>query len=145
MNLIYSRFLKREVWAVLPVGSSKISQLRKVLQNGINTLHTCHPPRLPAHALHDSDLLMIKANAESWEVKDGFPCVHKCSKQYLLDLKLTFTKSYQRYKDKIESANDGSRVVSYSRWIQYIHLFFPGLCLAHTIEDICDYCVCIDI
>ena len=37
------------------------------------------------------------------------------------------------------------RIVSYSRWIQYIHLFFPGLRIARSSEDICDCCVRIDI
>jgi hypothetical protein len=77
MNLIQGEFSEREIWAVLPVGSSKISQLYKVLQDGIDTLHTRHPPHVPAHAFHDNDLDTIKADAESWEVKDGFLCVHK--------------------------------------------------------------------
>jgi hypothetical protein len=107
--------------------------------------HTYRPPRVLAHALHDNDLDTIKIDVEFWEVEDGFPSVHRRLKQYLFDSKLTFTKLYQRYKDKIESANDDRRVVSYSRWIQYIHLFFPILCLTHIVEDICDYCVRIDI
>jgi hypothetical protein len=73
---------------------------------------------------------MIKADAESWEVEDGFPYVHKRPNQYFLDLKLTFTKLYQRYKDEIKSANDSRHVVSYLCWIQYIHLLFPGFRLA---------------
>jgi hypothetical protein len=107
--------------------------------------HTCRPPRVPAHALHDNDLDMIKADAESWEVEDGFPYAHRCLKQYLLDPKFTFTKLYHRYKDKIESANDRRHVVLYSRWIQYIHLFFPNLRLVRTVEDVCDCCVRINI
>ncbi len=101
MNLIQSEFSEREIRVVLLVGGSKISQLRKVLQDGIDTLHTRCPSRVPAHALHDNNLDMIKAHAESWEVEDGFPCAHRRPKQYLLDPKLMFTKLYQRYKDKI--------------------------------------------
>jgi len=119
--------------------------LRKVLQDGIDTFHTRRRPRVPAHALHDNDLHKIKADAESWEVEDGFPYAHRRSKQYFLDPKLTFTKLYQRYKDEIESANDTRRVVLYLRWIQYIHLFFPSLRLAQTVEDVCNYYVHIDI
>jgi hypothetical protein len=145
MNLIWSGFSECEIQAILPLGGSKISQLRKVLQDDIDMLHTRHPPCVPTHAFHDNDLDMIKVDAESWEVEDGFPCIHKRLKQYLLDLKLTFTKLYQRYKDKIKFANDGHCVVSYSCWIHYIHLFFPSLSLAHTAKDVCDYCVLIDI
>lgn len=123
MNLIQSGFLEREIRAVLPIGGSKINRLQKVLY-GINILHTHRPPHNLAHALHDNNLDIIKVDVEFWEVKDGFPCAHKRPKQYLLDLKLTFTKLYQRYKDKIESTNDSHRVISYSHWIQYIHLFF---------------------
>jgi hypothetical protein len=88
---------------------------------------------------------MIKADAKPWEVKDSFPYAHRRLKQYFLNPKLTFTKLYQRYKDEIKSANDNHCVVSYLRWIQYIHLLFHGLQLAQTAEDICDYCVHIDI
>jgi len=115
MNMIQNGFSKCEIRAILPIDGSKISQLRKVLQDGINMLHTRRPPCIPGHALHDNDLNTIKADAKSWEVKDGFPYTHRCLKQYLSDSKLTFTKLYKRYKDKIEFANDNRRVVSYSR------------------------------
>jgi hypothetical protein len=111
------RILECEIQVVLLVDDSKISRLCKVLQDGIDMLHTRHPSCIPAHALHDNNLDMIKANAESWEVEDGFPCVHRRSIQYLLDLKFTFTKLYQRYKDKIESTNDNRRVILYSHSI----------------------------
>jgi hypothetical protein len=69
--------------------------------------NTHHPLHIPAHAIHDSDLDTIKANAETWEVKDEFPYTHHRPKQYLLDVTLTFTKLHQRYKAKIEASNDG--------------------------------------
>ncbi len=116
-----------------------------VLKNNIDTLHTPCPPHIPTHAIHDSDLDAIKVDAETWEVEDGFPYTHCCLKQYLLDATLTFTKLQWCYKAKIEASNDGARVVSYSRWIQYVHLFYPGLHLARSIEDICDYYIQIDI
>jgi hypothetical protein len=104
-------------------------------------LHTRCPPHIPAHAIHDSNLDMIKANAETWEVEDGFPCTHRHLKQYLLDVTLTFTKLHQHYRAKIEASNDGACIILYSRWIQYVHLFYPGLCLAHLAKDVCDCCV----
>jgi hypothetical protein len=108
-------------------------------------LHTRRPPHIPAHAIHDSNLDAIKVDVKTWEVKDGFPCTHHCPKQYLLDATLTFTKLHQRYKVKIKASNDGARVVSYSRWIQYVHFFYHGLCLTCSTEDVCDYYVQIDI
>jgi len=94
---------------------------------------------------HDSNLDVIKANAETWEVEDGFLCTHRRLKQYLFYATLTFTKLHQRYKAKIKASNDGACVVSYSRWIQYVHLFYLGLHLAHLVEDVCDCYVWIDI
>ncbi len=94
MNLFQSGFSEREIQAILPVDSSKISRLRKVLQDGIDTFHTRRPLRVPAHAFHDNDLDMIKADVEFWEVEDGFPYARRHPKQYLLDLKLLFTKLY---------------------------------------------------
>jgi len=108
-------------------------------------LHTQGPPHILVHAIHDSDLDTIKANAKTWEIEDGFPCTHCRPTQYLLDATLTFTKLHQHYKAKIEASNDGACVLLYLRWIQYVHLFYPDLCLIHSVKDICDCCVQIDI
>ncbi len=70
---------------------------------------------------------------------------HRRPKQYLLDATLTFTKLHQRYRANIEASNDGVRVLSYSKKIQYMHLFNLGLHLACSAEDICDCCVRINI
>jgi len=108
-------------------------------------LHTQDPLHILAREIHDSDLDAIKANAETWEIKDGFPCTHRRPKRYLLDATLTFIKLHQRYKAKIEASNDGACVISCLRWIQYVHLFYLGLHLTHSVEDVCDCCVRIDI
>jgi len=145
INLLQSEYSKRKIRAIIPVGSARINQLRNVLKNDINTLHTRCPPHIPIHVIHGSNLDVIKANAEIWEVEDEFPCTHRYSKQYLLDVTLTFTKLHQHYKAKIEASNDGARIVSYLKWIQYVHLFYLGLRLARSTKDICDYCVRINI
>ena len=36
------------------------------------------------------------------------------------------------------------RVLSYDRWNQYRNLFFPGLKLTRSREDLCDSCVRLD-
>lgn len=115
INLLQSRYSKCEIQAIILVGGAGIDRLHNVLKNDIDTLHTCHPPHIHAHAIHDSDLDAIKANAETWEVEDGFPCTHHRPKQYLLDATLTFTKLHQHYKAKIKASNDGVCVLSYSR------------------------------
>ncbi len=145
INLLQSGYLECEIRTIIPVGGTKINWLCNVLTNDINTLHTRHPLHIPAHAIHNNDLDAIKADVETREVKDGFPCTHCRPKQYLLDATLTFTKLHQCYKAKIEASIDGAYIVSYSKWIQYMHLFYPGLCLARLAENICNYCVQIDI
>ena len=37
------------------------------------------------------------------------------------------------------------RALSYSRFIQYVKLFYPGLRLSRSKEDLCDACVRIEI
>lgn len=76
MNMIQSKFSECEIRVVLPIGGSKISRLRKVLQDGIDTLHIHRPLHVPIHALHDDDLDTINADAESCKVEDGFPYAH---------------------------------------------------------------------
>jgi hypothetical protein len=73
MNLIWSGFSKCEIQAILPLSGSKISQLRKVLQDGIDMLHTRHPPCVPTHAFHDNDLDMIKVDAKVLGGRRWFP------------------------------------------------------------------------
>ena len=50
-----------------------------------------------------------------------------------------------QFRYKVERENANERIVSYSRWNQYIHLYFPGLRLARSAEDVCDCCVRLDI
>ncbi|KAJ1567337.1 hypothetical protein HK096_010210 [Nowakowskiella sp. JEL0078] len=41
--------------------------------------------------------------------------------------------------------NISAHVMSYSRWLQYVHLNFPGLRLSVLKQDVCDACIRIDI
>jgi uncharacterized protein YsxB (DUF464 family) len=119
INLLQNGYLECKIWAIIPINGARINQLCNVLKNSIDTLYNHHPPHIHVPAIHDSDMDVIKVDAKTWEweVKDGFPYTHRCSKQYLLDATLTFTKLHQRYKAKIKASNDGACVVSYSKWI----------------------------
>jgi hypothetical protein len=77
INLLQSQYLRREIWAIIPINNIRINRLRNGMKNGIDTLHTRRPPHILAHAIHDNNLDTIKADAETWEVKDGFPCTHR--------------------------------------------------------------------
>jgi hypothetical protein len=63
INLFQSGYFERKIWAIIPIGGGRIDLLHIVLKNGIDTLHTHRPPHISAHAIHDSDLDAIKANA----------------------------------------------------------------------------------
>jgi hypothetical protein len=73
INLFQSEYLECEIRAIIPVDDARIDRLRNVLKNGINTLHTRHPPHIPIHIIHSNDMDAIKADAETWEVEDKFP------------------------------------------------------------------------
>jgi hypothetical protein len=92
INLLQNGYSEREIRAIILVSDVRINRLHNVLKNGIDTLHTCHPPHIHVHVIHNSNLDAIKVNAETWEVEDGFPYTHRHPKQYLLDAILTFTK-----------------------------------------------------
>nr|XP_032800654.1 uncharacterized protein LOC116937610 [Petromyzon marinus] len=101
------------------------------------------PPRVPHHALAADDLEAIRESACAWEVEDDFPCSHRRPRQYSVEPNVTWTELYRRYKANLDAV-EGSRVVSYSRWIQYVHVFYPGLRLARTADDACDCCARLD-
>ncbi|EEY66671.1 uncharacterized protein PITG_21820 [Phytophthora infestans T30-4] len=73
---------EREIRAVIPVGSSRIVRLRKVLEEGVETLHTRREPQRPWHALSDDDIAVLKKHCETWILEDGFPCAHRRPRHY---------------------------------------------------------------
>ncbi|XP_075914241.1 uncharacterized protein LOC142908003 [Petromyzon marinus] len=129
--------------AVIPVGGSRVHRLRKALESGVETSRARRPPRVPHHALAADDLEAIRESACAWEVEDDFPCSHRRPRQYSVEPNVTWTELYRRYKANLDAV-EGSRVVSYSRWIQYVHVFYPGLRLARTADDACDCCARLD-
>ncbi|XP_078732831.1 uncharacterized protein LOC144947479 isoform X1 [Lampetra fluviatilis] len=144
LQMLQQGLSERVIRAIIPVGGSRIHRLRKVLENGIETLHTRRPPKVPHHALADDDLDAIKENANTWEIEDDFPCSHRRPRQYFVEPNITWSELYRRYKAKLDAVK-GCRVVSYSRWIQYVHMFYPELRLTRTTEDVCDCCVHLDV
>jgi hypothetical protein len=60
-----------------------------------------------------------------------------------VEAKLTWMELWKRYEKKMVSLE--RRVMSFSRWTQYVKLHQLGVCLTRTAEDICDSCVRINI
>jgi hypothetical protein len=60
-----------------------------------------------------------------------------------VEAKLTWTELWKRYEKKMVSLE--RRVMSFSRWTQYVKLHQPRVRLTRTAEDVCDCCVHIDI
>jgi hypothetical protein len=60
-----------------------------------------------------------------------------------VEAKLTWTELWKRYEKKMVSLE--RRVMSFSRWTQYVKLHQPNVYLTRTAEDVCDSCVRINI
>lgn len=91
-----------QVRAVLGIGGSRIARLKKVLAEGIDSLHTRVPHQTPWHALLDVDTEFMEDDAKSWVLEDGFPCQHRRPRQYFTEAKLTWKEIWQREKDKAD-------------------------------------------
>lgn len=143
--------------AIIPVGGSRVERLRKRLAAGEDvvvdsattataTVRTRPPPK---HALSDDDVATIKADAETWPLQEvpadtDHPLTLACGHwapayRFFSESKLTWAKLHQRYAAATQAR--GGRVVSYSRWTQYVHRLWPEVRLtALGKDDICGDC-----
>ena len=144
ITLIQQGLSEREIRSFLPVGGSKLQRLRKALQSGFEDFHTRKKKPIPSHALSEEDLAFIKADVETWELEDGFPCSHRRPRQYLVEQGIKWINLWERYETKRKAISPDLRIVSYERWLQYIHYFFPGLRLTRSKVDVCDACIRIE-
>jgi hypothetical protein len=76
-------------------------------------------------------------------LEDGFPCSHRPPRQYLLGYNAPWYKVYSEYETRMKA--EGHRVLSLSRWRQYVIRLFPGVKKRKTSEDLCDGCVRLDV
>ncbi|CAK9862503.1 unnamed protein product [Sphagnum jensenii] len=144
LGLMAQGYLDREIKALLGVGGSRVSRLRKIHKDGTwDTSHTRRPMKVPHHALSSDDLTAFIEDFKTWELEDGFPCSHRQPRQYFVEAKLTWTELWKRYEKKMVPFE--RRMMSFSRWTQYVKLHQPGVCLMRTAKNVCDSCVRIDI
>ena len=76
-------------------------------------------------------------------MEDGFPCAHRRPREYFVEENITWKALHATYS--VNMAEKGCRIISLTRWVQYVHYFFPGLRLSKSSEDVCDACVSIEI
>ena len=138
INLINTRLSDIEIRSFLKIGSSRLSRIREYMSNP-----EPKPKHVPSHSATDDDKKRIIDHINSYEKEDGYPCSHRRPRKYFIDIGLTYGKIHEDYREKME--NQGHRFLSYSRFTQYLHYFFPGLRLTRSTEDDCDCCVRIDI
>ncbi|OWY97879.1 hypothetical protein PHMEG_00031484 [Phytophthora megakarya] len=126
LNLLQQGFSEREIKAILPVGGSRVSRLPKVLALGVDTLHTRRQPSTPWHAFTDKGLDNFKAHCSTWVLEDGFPCAHHRPRQYFTEPNLTWLVVHSRYVYDSKREDSDARTMSYSRFTQYVHFYYPG-------------------
>lgn len=77
INLIQQNIPENVIRAIVHVGGSRIDRLRKVVKNGIDTLHTCRAPCVPHHAVTEVDMQKIKEDYKDCLLEEGFHCAHR--------------------------------------------------------------------
>ena len=140
MNLLSLNFSQIEIRAVLKCGATRIDRVNKARNNPEATRQKIRPP--PPHAATEKDLQNIQDCQFDWKLENGFPCPHRRPRQYFSESGVTWDKVWRDYKEKM--INLDQRVLSYNRFTEYIHYFFPGLRLSRTVEDACDACIRIE-
>ena len=139
-TLIGQNYAYNSIRMLLGCGMSKIQRVKRDIENPNRLMANRHAPW---HAATEEDLNRIKSCKRTWELEDGFPCAHRRPREYFVEENVTWKSLHAMYAANLNEM--GYRVISLSRWRQYVHYFFPGLRLSKSTEDVCDACVTIDI
>ena len=145
--MIECGFSQIELRSWFKIGGFRVQRLKAEMKDPTFRSRKLEP-RTPSHAFNEEDFARLKAHVASWNsrLEDGYPCFHRRQKRYFIvkpdQEKVTWEKLHHEYKVKMEQGKH--RVMSYSRWLQYVHYFFPEISIAPPKEDICDGCYAID-
>jgi transposase len=113
LGLMAQGYSNREIKALLGVGGSHVSRLRKIYKDRTwDGSHTRRPMKVPHHVLSSDDLTAFIEDCKTWELEDGFPCSHGRPRQYFVEAKLTWTELWKRYEKKMVSLE--RQVMSFS-------------------------------
>ena len=139
--LVQNNLSNIEIRVMTGCGVSKITRVRKLLKCPALAKPE---PRVPAHACTQKDLDNIRSHLESLETEDGFPCAHRRPIKFFTTAGLSWKKIYLGYKECMILRDPPQRILSPSRWREYVRAFFPGLRLCRPKMDLCDRCVRIE-
>lgn len=145
MALIKRGLSQIETRLLLKIGGPRFQRIAAAVEEGasLETFGTRRERPTPKHAATQEDLNVIHAQALTFSLEDGFPCSHRRPIQYFTDPATTWMGLHAEYA--IVQQAIGARVLSQSRWRQYIGFFYPGLRLTRSKEDACNACVRLDI
>ena len=121
-----------EIKTFLKVGSGRIS---RVMSN-----KPIEPPKAPKHAVKDKDTWRIVDFVLSLDLEPGYPCAHRSLPLYVEgdNQGSSWRSLHEQYKNKCET--EKVRILSYNRFREYVHHFFPTLKLGKTKTDMCNEC-----
>ena len=140
LNLMDMEINNNDIKFFLCCGGSRVNRLRQAKESGFKM---SKEKKIPKHAFIEDDIELIRSYVNALQTEEGYPCSHRRLKHYLLEEGITWKKLWGRYKSRMEDGRN--KVVSYERWLQYVHYHFPGLRLSRTTGDLCDACTRIDI
>ena len=94
----------------------------------------------PKHAVNDGDKKLIVEFILSLDLEPGYPCAHRSIPLYVEgeDQGSTWRKLHAKYEKLCEKNH--SRTISYNRFREYVHHFFPTLKLGENKTDLCNEC-----
>ena len=75
----------------------------------------------------------------TWKVDEGTSCPHREQESYFAEKGLTWSVLHKRYAIVMQA--ESKQVMSYSRWLQYVHFLYPGYRLTRAGESECHACL----
>ena len=96
--------------------------------------------KTPKHAASDADTFRIVDFVLGLDLEPGYPCAHRSIPLYVEgdDQGSNWRKLHEKYKEK--SLAKDVRILSYNRFREYVHHYFPTLKLGKTKTDMCNQC-----
>lgn len=151
-----NRLSQVEIRSFLPVGGYRLDRLSRDLGRPVPGPVECpaasggaqgealpSSAQKPWHAVTQSDIDAIAAHISTWEIEPGFPCAHRIQLEYLADPTLEWGTLHEQYRAEREMS--GERVLSPTRWREYVRHLKPRLRRGRVLSDLCNTCYRLDI
>jgi len=135
-SLITQGYSEIEIRSFLGIGGYRFCRIKSELSNPLLREQKQSRVYIPKHALSKADMERIIAVQNGWKVENGFPCSHRRLRRFFTEEKVSWFSLWLDYAEQMKQSN--YRIVSYSRWLQYIHFMYPELSLSRTKVDLCN-------